>query len=223
MFKVFSFLFIALVSTAACAQDSLIERIQNSENALVQVKTLYVRTMPAEGRSVSYERSGAGVIIDPSGLIVTNTHIIINAPQIFVILKDGTKLEADVTFADAGHDFSFLKIKAPGPLAAVRWADSSQALLGQKIIAVGNSELNDQSLLAGQVTSLVRSLSTGANEMIGLDLSLFRGDSGGPIFDEQGRLLGIIMAKEKNKDRSSLAIASNKIREQYVQYKKSMP
>ena len=119
-------------------------------------------------------------------------------------------------------DFSFLKIDPPYPLKAVTWADSSQAQLGEPIIALGNSDYNHQSILGGQITSLIESMSSGSIELLELNLNLYQGDSGGPILNQEGQLLGLVMAKRKNEDRKSYAIASNKIRQEYLKYKQKM-
>jgi S1-C subfamily serine protease len=225
MFKGFCLVsFIFLLSTDVFAETSFIEKLNQAKDAIVDIKTVYTKTMKADnsGRVVSYERKGTGVVIDPSGVIVTNTHTIINAPHIFVIFKDGTKYEASVVFASSGYDFSLLKINAPSLLKSIAWADSSQIRLGQKIAVIGNSELDEETLLSGEISSIVRNRTTGENELIQMNLNLYKGDSGGPVFDEQRRLLGIVMAKEKSKERSSIAIASNTLRKQYVQYKKSL-
>jgi S1-C subfamily serine protease len=221
---------------AAPAQNSIIDKLQKASDSIVEIKTVYAKALKGQPvgdrasglvvtptRLVSYERNGAGVILDASGLVVTNTHTIINAPHIFVVLNDGTKLEAQVAFVSPTYDFSFLKVNFPKGLKPMPLADSSKTVLGQSIIVIGNSEYNNRSILSGEVVNIFQSQSTGEVELIGVNLDLYRGDSGGPIIDAQGRLLGIVMAKEKSKQRSSIAIASNKIREQYVQYRKKMP
>ncbi len=202
------------------AQTPWIERIQKIENSLVEIKTVYTKVMHIRGsKTASFERKGAGIIIDPSGLIVTNTHIIANAPRIVVLLHDGTKLEAQVVFISTGNDFSFLKIAPPHPLKAIQWADSSQVQLDKNIEAIGNSEQNHQSILDGKVIGVVKNKSGTKVELLELNLALYHGDSGGPVLDQQGRLLGMIMAKKKSEERSSFAIASDKLREQYLIYK----
>ena len=181
----------------ALGRDStLIDRIQNTQNSIVTVRTELTKIMhTSPPRTATFQRTGAGLIIDPSGIIVTNTHIIINAPFIFVILKDGTKLPAQVLFASGNYDFSFLRIQPPHPLQSVKWADSSLISIGEPIIAIGNSDFDNQSILSGHIKSIIQSVSTGTNDFLELDLDLYHGDSGGPILDDQGRLLGLIMAK----------------------------
>jgi len=206
------------------AQDNLIDRIQHTEKSIVTVSTELTRTMPGvPPKSVTYYRTAAGIVIDPNGIIVTNTHTIVDAPFIFVVLRDGTKLPAQVLYASGEFDFSFLRIYPPHHLQSVTWADSSLINIGDTIIAIGNSDYNNQSIMSGQVKSILQSQSTSSYDFLELDLDLNHGDSGGPILDEQGHLLGMIMAKRESQENSSIAIASNRIRRQYLQYKKNMP
>ena len=213
-----------LLTSSVWAQPSLIERIQKTQNSIVTVRTELTKIMhTAPPRSATFQRTGAGLIIDPSGIIVTNTHIIINAPFIFVILKDGTKLPAQVLFASGNYDFSFLRVQPPHPLGSVKWADSSRIAIGDPIIAIGNADFDHSSILSGHIKSIIQSVSMDTRDFLELDLDLYQGDSGGPILDYQGRLLGLIMAKRESQQNSSIAIASNKIHQQYLQYKRNLP
>jgi S1-C subfamily serine protease len=206
------------------ADSNLIDRIQQTEKSIVAVRTELTRIMPtAPPRMATYYRTAAGIVIDPSGIIVTNTHTIVDAPFIFVVLRDGTKLPAQVLFATGEYDFSFLKIQPPYPLSSVRWADSSLVNVGEEIIAVGNADYDNQSIMSGHIKNILQNQSTSTNDFLELDLDLYHGDSGGPILDKQGHLLGMIMAKRESEPNSSIAIASNKIHQQYLQYKENMP
>jgi len=211
-------------SSLGWADTTLIDRIQQTEESIVNVRTELTRVMhTTPPQTATFYRTAAGIVIDPSGIIVTNTHTIIDAPFIFVVLRDGTKLPAQVLYASGEFDFSFLKIHPPYPLHSVKWADSSLISLGEPIIAIGNSDFDNQSMMGGHVRSILQSLSTSTNDFLELDLDLNHGDSGGPILDERGRLLGMIMAKRESQQDSSIAIASNKIHQQYLQYKENMP
>ena len=211
-------------STFVWADTPLIDRIQETEKSIVTVRTELTRVMPTTPpQSATFFRTAAGLVIDPSGIIVTNTHTIIHAPFIFVILRDGTKLPAQLLFASTEYDFSFLKIDTPQPLKNVRWADSSLVNLGDTIIAIGNSDYDNQSIMEGHIKSILQNRSSVSNDFLELDLDLYHGDSGGPILDVQGRLLGMIMAKRESASKSSIAIASNKIHRQYLQYIENMP
>ena len=210
--------------TNVWAESTLIDRIEQSEQSVVCVRTELTRLMPTNPpRFATFERTAAGLVIDPSGIIVTNTHTIIHAPFIFVILRDGTKLPAQVLFASEDYDFSFIKIQPPYPLRSIKWADSSLVNVGDTIIATGNSDFDNQSIMSGHIKAIIQSMSTSSYDFLELDLDLYHGDSGGPILDDQGRLLGMIMARRESEPNSSIAIASNKIHQQYLQYKENMP
>ena len=213
-------LFLLILPSMARSQEtSLIDRIQKVQTSLVEIKTVYSRALQTQrGQKgiASYERHGSGIIIDSSGIIVTNTHLVHHAPRILVKLSDGKIFEAQLLHENES-DFSFIKVDAGYPLKAIVWADSSLAYLGEPIIALGGiSDFNHQSILGGEITSLIESISSGEIQLLELNINLYEGDSGGPILDEKGRLLGLIMAKRMSKDRKSYAIASNNIRRAYL-------
>ncbi|MBF0571679.1 MAG: trypsin-like peptidase domain-containing protein [Candidatus Omnitrophica bacterium] len=213
-----------LFSSFGWADSNRIDRIQKTKESMVTIRTELTRTMPKpHPRTVTYERTAAGLVIDPYGIIVTNTHTIIHAPFIFVLLRDGTKLPAKILFSSKNYDFSFLKIRPPYPLQSVQWADSSLVKIGDHIIAVRNSDYNGQSIMSAHIKRILKRRRFTNHDFLELDIDLTHGDSGGPILDDQGRLLGMIMAKRQSMPNSSIAIASNKIRQQYLQYKKNMP
>ncbi len=220
-------LLIICASSSAFAQDNLINKIQQLEQGIVTVSTELVKIQHNDNdkdrRVVTYSRTGSGVVIDSSGIIVTNTHTIINAPYIWVILADGTKYQADVIGVNMDYDFSLLKINPPSPLIAIQLADSNSAHIDDEIIAIGSSELNQSSMLSGKITSIVQNKTTGNTEFVEVRLNLYKGDSGGPVFDRNGRLLGIVMAKHKMAEDKGVIIASNKIRDEYWNYRKNVP
>lgn len=214
-------LFLSIPSFKAHAQDETpVQLLQYVQSSLVEVKTIDTKTID-EGNGHTkvgtYHTQGSGVIIDSHGIIVTNTHIIANAPHIYVGLSDGTILEANLVYS-SNADFSFIKIDPPSPLQAITWADSSQAPVGTPII--GLSYVDDQQhVLSGDITNLINGADSNNVELIELNLNLVQGDSGGPLLDNQGNLLGMIMAKRKSEDNKAYAIASNKIQQEYSQFK----
>ncbi|MDE2028640.1 MAG: trypsin-like peptidase domain-containing protein [Candidatus Omnitrophica bacterium] len=217
-------LMLLLAAPCAWAGGNLIDRIHQTEKSIVTVQTQLTRvTHTNPPHLATYYRKAAGLVIDPSGIIVTNTHTIIDAPFIFVILPNGTKLSAKVLYANGAYDFSFLRIHPPHPLPSVAWADSSLVGVGQDILAVGNSDYDNRSIMSGHIKGILRDRTTLTNDFLELDLDLNHGDSGGPILDRQGRLLGMVMAKRESQPNSSIAIASNKIHQQYLQYRRNVP
>lgn len=206
---------------AAHAQDEapsqLLQRVQSS---LVEVRAMDAKTFDqkdGQSATATYHSQGWGVIIDSHGTIVTNTHIIANASHIFVGLSDGTILEAKLVHSSEA-DFSFIKIEPPHPLDAITWADSSLAAVGMPIIALTYADDSHQHILGGQITNLINGVNSNNVELLELNLDLSKGDSGGPLLDNQGHLLGLIMAKQKNEENKTYAIASNKIQQEYSQY-----
>lgn len=207
--------------------DNIIDRIQQLEGSIVAIHTELIKDLKAPNnpnkKSAIYTRNAAGIIIDPTGIIVTNTHTIINAPIIWVTLTNGSRYQASLLSARVDDDFSLIKIKPDQPLQAVELANSNSANLGEPIIAIGNSEFNQRTLLSGEIKTLLTNKQNGNVEFIAINLNLYRGDSGGPVFDRNGRLLGMVMAKLKTENASTFIIPANKIREQYWHDKQNMP
>ncbi len=171
----------------------------------------------------SYERAGAGVILHNSGVIVTNAHIVGNAQQVRVLLADNQKLNAKVVRFAPDLDLALLKIDVPLLLPAVVLADSSQIILREEIFTVGSSPLLKESITAGKITGLASSRSGAYSNSYESDLfqtsmNIYKGDSGGPLFNRKGQLVGLMTAKLLSRDNSSFAVSSNKIRRYLIAY-----
>lgn len=218
-------LFLGLSSFKAHAQDETpAQLLQSVQASLVQVRCTATKTFDegnGQAKVGDYHSQGSGVIIDSQGIIVTNTHIIANAQQIFVGLSDGTILQAHRVYS-SDADFSFIRVDPPYPLTPITWADSSLTSVGTPIIALTNSDDGQQHILGGEITNLTDGISSNTVELLELNLNLIPGDSGGPLLDDQGHLLGLIMAKRKDEDAKSYAIASNKIQQEYAQYQENL-
>lgn len=204
------------------ADQSLIEHILAETPSIVTVQAQKATTVSQSQPSTIQiqEQSGAGVVIDPSGYIVTNTHITLYADHIFVTLSDGSRLPATVAAIAPATDFSILKIDAPFSLETIPWADPALLALGTEIISVGNTALWKETICAGTITGIANNLSTGNVGLIEMDLALDRGDSGGPVLDRHGRFLGIIVAKNMKVERSSYALPAWDIRSFFLNYLK---
>ena len=135
---------------------------------------------------------GSGFIIDPSGYIVTNNHVIKGATLINVILSDGKTYKAKLVGRDERTDLALLKIDADHPLPFVKWGDSSKAKVGDWVIAVGNPFGLGGTVTAGIVSARGRDLHEGPyDSFIQTDAAINRGNSGGPMFDMDGQVIGI--------------------------------
>jgi serine protease Do len=135
---------------------------------------------------------GSGFIIDPSGLIVTNNHVIANAEQINVTLSDNTTLEARVVGRDTVSDLALLKVDAKTPLPAARWGDSAKTRVGDWVLAIGNPFGLGGTVTSGIISATARDIHAGPyDDFLQTDASINRGNSGGPMFNLRGEVIGI--------------------------------
>jgi serine protease Do len=135
---------------------------------------------------------GSGFIVDTAGIVVTNNHVIADADEINVILNDGTKVKADLVGVDKKTDLAVLKFKPPKPLTAVKFGDSDKLRLGEWVIAIGNPFSLGGSVTAGIVSARNRDISQGPyDSYIQTDAAINRGNSGGPLFNLDGEVIGV--------------------------------
>ena len=135
---------------------------------------------------------GSGFIIDTAGIAVTNNHVIADADEINVILNDGTKIKAELVGVDKKTDLAVLKFKPTKPLIAVKFGDSDKLRLGEWVIAIGNPFSLGGSVTAGIVSARNRDISQGPyDNYIRTDASINRGNSGGPLFNLEGEVVGV--------------------------------
>jgi serine protease Do len=135
---------------------------------------------------------GSGFIIDPSGIVVTNNHVIADADEVTVILTDGTRLKADIVGRDTKTDLAVLRVKPTKPLKAVKFGDSDKLRLGEWVIAIGNPFSLGGSVTAGIVSARNRDINSGPyDNYIQTDAAINRGNSGGPLFNLDGDVIGV--------------------------------
>ncbi|ALK10681.1 DegQ family serine endoprotease [Blastochloris viridis] len=135
---------------------------------------------------------GSGFVIDPSGIIVTNNHVVEEADEIFVTFNDTTRLKAEVIGRDSKIDIAVLKVKADKPLKAVKLGDSDKLRLGEWVIAIGNPFGLGGTVTLGIVSARNRDISAGPyDNFIQTDAAINRGNSGGPLFSLKGEVVGI--------------------------------
>ncbi|HKH80122.1 MAG TPA: Do family serine endopeptidase [Methylovirgula sp.] len=146
-------------------------------------------TRPHERRSNSL---GSGFVIDPSGIIITNNHVIADSNEVTVIFTDGTKLKAQVIGKDSKVDVAVLKVTPDKPLKAVKFGDSEKMRVGDWVIAVGNPFGLGGSVTAGIVSARNRNIDSGPyDNYIQTDAAINKGNSGGPLFNMDGEVIGI--------------------------------
>ena len=135
---------------------------------------------------------GSGFILDASGIVVTNNHVISDADEINVILNDGTKLKAEIIGRDQKTDIALLRVKPDKPLKAVKFGDSEKLRLGEWVIAIGNPFSLGGTVTAGIVSARNRDINSGPyDNYIQTDAAINRGNSGGPLFNLEGEVIGV--------------------------------
>ena len=145
---------------------------------------------------VPVEGAGSGFIIDPRGYILTNYHVVEGAQSIEVVLGDQSRHPAKYIGADQRNDVALIKIDPKGKqLAALKLGDSSAIQVGQKVLAIGNPFGFQSTLTTGVVSALGRTVQTSQTtfieEAIQTDAAINRGNSGGPLIDSHGDVIGI--------------------------------
>ena len=145
--------------------------------------------MPRPRRSNSL---GSGFVIDPSGIVVTNNHVIGDANDIQVIFSDGTRLKAEIVGKDTKIDLAVLRVKPEKPLKAVPFGNSEEMRPGDWVMAIGNPFGLGGSVSAGIVSARGRNIESGPyDNYIQTDAAINKGNSGGPLFNMKGEVIGI--------------------------------
>jgi serine protease Do len=137
---------------------------------------------------------GSGFIIDAAGIIVTNNHVIANADEITAIFHDGSRLRATVVGRDAATDLAVLRVEVPTgrTLRAARWGDSDTARIGEWVMAIGNPLGFGGTVTAGILSARNRDINSGRyDNFLQTDAPINRGNSGGPLFNMNGEVIGI--------------------------------
>ena len=147
---------------------------------------------PNQPESERPQALGSGFVIDPTGYIVTNNHVIEQSNQIKVKFQDDTELEAKLVGTDKLTDIALLKVEPKGSLPYLKFADSDKARVGHSVFAIGNPFGLGGTVTSGIISAFNRDINAGPyDSFIQTDASINRGNSGGPLFNLEGEVLGI--------------------------------
>src|SRR3954454_17855007 len=136
---------------------------------------------------------GSGFIIDTAGIVLGKNHLIVDADEINIIMNDGSKIKATLVGVDKKTDLAVLKFTPPAkPLVAVKFGDSDKLRLGEWVIAIGNPFSLGGTVTAGIVSARNRDINSGPyDSYIQTDAAINRGNSGGPLFNLDGEVIGV--------------------------------
>ncbi|MDD3375078.1 MAG: trypsin-like peptidase domain-containing protein [Candidatus Omnitrophica bacterium] len=225
----------------AIAQESVIQEIHLALPSIVEITAQ--NTMMFKGpesmaidketgqlvhlkgiKAAEYTRSGSGVIIDPIGVIATNAHIVSGASKIAVRLFDGKIISASPLLVIDQEDIAFIKINPPYPMTRIDFANSGTASIGDEVITVGSSPFLKKTMSAGRIIGFAKKgnpQKSNEPDFLHVNFNIYHGDSGGPLFNLKGQLLGLMVAGQMQSDRSSFSIPSNRILQFYLKYLQS--
>ena len=191
----------------------LVERVSAS---VVSLSVLAAPSVPAgherflRGRSIPpQQRAGSGFIVDPSGLVVTNNHVVEGATAISVQLADGRRFDAALVGRDAPTDLALVRLGSPPEdLPAARLGDSDRLRVGDWLLAIGNPFGLATSVSLGILSATARDLGAGPyDEFLQTDAAINPGNSGGPLFDMAGEVVGVNTAIVNNESGSRIGFA----------------
>jgi serine protease Do len=221
------------VPTAATAPGINLRRtvtvdvVQRTKDAVVYISTTKIVSASPFGddpffrqfvppQNMAVQSLGSGFVVHEDGYIVTNNHVIDRAREIKVDLPDGKKLDAELVSADPEADLAVLRVKADKPLPYLQLGDSSDLMIGEPVIAVGNPLGFSHSVSTGIVSAVHRTLEDPRiklEDLIQTDAAINPGNSGGPLLNAYGQVIGINTAIRGDAQNIGFAIQVNKLRD----------
>jgi len=213
-------------------ESAVIEAVEKASPAVVSIIAKTVQFDPFLGAVTDQEGIGTGFIVDSSGIVLTNSHVVCDQTiKYTVVTQDGKSLEVTEVDTDPANDIGILKVKGENlPTVTLGDSDANSLKLGQKVIAIGNALGRFQnSVTVGVISGVGRGVTTSGgcagsggtlNNVIQTDAALNPGNSGGPLLDLNGRVIGINFAVSTNAQNLGFVIPINRIKPILESYKK---
>jgi serine protease Do len=188
---------IALVAAQPRAEETSESYADLVTRVVPSVVNISVKKMIPDGSGPTAPTSekeffGSGFVIDPSGYILTNRHVVIDSFAVTVVFSDGMRLPTHVIGHPPATDFALLKVDTDHPLPAVTFGDSDLVRVGERVLAIGNPLGLSGTVTLGIVSALNRDTGdTPYDNFIQTDAAINHGNSGGPLFDMKGEVIGV--------------------------------
>lgn len=209
----------ALVINIHIGQGPIVEASVITTALSKKESLVYIKAFDVKFKNNSVKRSynaGAGAILDDKGHIITNLHILTFKSYIQVTLHNGATHPAKLIDVLSSADLALLKIDTDKELKPVALSNSDHVKLNDRVIHIGSSHFIQDTISEGKITGIGHShQQTNTADIFQVNLNLYHGDSGGPLLNVEGQLIGIISAQLKNQNRKAFAIPSNKIQNIY--------
>lgn len=167
-------------------------RGQPGNNQFEEFMRRFGQPLPDGAQQQPRNGLGSGFIVSADGMIVTNNHVVQNAAKVTVKLSDGSRYTAEVIGTDPMTDVALIRIDTGTPLPALTWGASDQMRAGDEVVAVGNPFGLGGTVTAGIVSAMSRDINSGPfDDFIQTDAAINRGNSGGPLFNNAGEVIGV--------------------------------
>ena len=187
------------IAKAGTSGDQIASVVAKVSPAVVGIVVTRPPTVEEDGsapKTVSADRPtvalGSGFIIDPSGFIATNKHVVLDATSIFVVATDGVRYKASVVGMPSKADMALLRIEAGRPLPFVQFGNSDKMRAGDTVIAIGSPFGLDNTVTAGILSAVNRDvMESPFDDYLQTDAAINHGNSGGPLFNLAGEVVGM--------------------------------
>jgi serine protease Do len=203
-------------ASAALYDEGTVISIYNTASPAVVEIEVTAQSSSIFGQSYSEEGLGSGFVIDNEGYIITNNHVVDGATSVNVTFSSGDTASATVIGTDSADDLALIKVDASAVagITPLQLGDSSTVKIGQMALAIGNPYGLENTFTVGVISGLNRALSTTSSNLTGLlqtDAALNSGNSGGPLFDSSGKVIGVNTAIESGATGIGFAVPSNTV------------
>jgi serine protease Do len=202
------------VAVSAVRETAVVKAIRRAQGAVVNIHS--EKTADGQGSLFSVDKGrkingmGTGIIIDERGYIVTNHHVVDGVDTLRVTTREGSAYTASVVSYDRKHDLAIIKVNATRPLMVMPLGTSSDVMLGETVIAIGNAYGYEHTMTGGLVSALARDVEVNEKQsyrnLIQTDASINPGNSGGPLINLDGEVIGINVAIRAGAQRIGFAI-----------------